>query len=362
MKISFYNFGSIKSAELWIKPFTVIAGKNETGKSFVLRTLYGIFSSYHKSGDKGLVSGKFTVGGISARNLEQKLRWIFQQRQIGNLVNKLVEVKEKEEKKATIEIVSERGRSLISMSASQKRKVDFSDEEIILDLVIHHANFIATPLVLDLEKGMSYYKTMFPNNYGIPDIYWDIIKDIKNVGIADTVELEEIYEKIKEIIGGRFEYDPKEGFIFRKGKFKFNVNLVASGIKIFGLVQLLIERNFLGKNTVFIIEEPEVHLHPSLRFKLIDIFRLLSKNGVFVIFSTHSPEIIRYIEYLLRKGELSEENTEILHLIKEPDGSIGKREPQLETIEEILESLTEDYFYLVMKEKLEEGEKKNENK
>ena len=40
MRISFRNFGSIKSAELWIKPFTVIAGKNETGRSFVLRTLY----------------------------------------------------------------------------------------------------------------------------------------------------------------------------------------------------------------------------------------------------------------------------------------------------------------------------------
>ena len=360
MKISFYNFGSIKSAELWIKPFTVIAGKKETGKSFILRALYGIFSSHHKSGDRDLVSGKFTVGGISTRNLEQKLRWIFQQRQIGNLVNRYLEVKE--EKKATIEVVTEKNKSLLSITASQKRKIDFSDEEIILDLVIQRANFIATPLVLDLEKGISYYRTNLPANYGIPDIYWDIVKDIKNVDIADVVDLEEIYDEIRKTIGGRFEYDPKEGFIFRKGKFKFNMNLVASGIKIFGLIQLLIERNFLSRDTVLIIEEPEVHLHPSLRFKLVDIFKLLSESGVYVIFSTHSPEIIRYIEYLLQKKKLSEENIEILHLIETPAGSTGKREPQLEVIEEILESLTEDYFYLVMKETLEEGEEKNENK
>jgi predicted ATPase len=355
MKVFFSNFGSIKRAELWIKPFTVIAGKNETGKSFILRALYGIFSSYHKSGDKGLVSGGFTAGGISARNLEQKLRWIFQQRQVGNLVNKLVELGEKEERKAIIEIDTKKGRSFIGISASQKRKVDFSDEEIILDLVIHRANFIATPLVLDLEKGISYYRTNLPANYGIPDIYWDVVKDVKNVDIADVIELEEVYEGIREIIGGRFEYDPKEGFIFRKGRYKFNMNLVASGIKIFGLIQLLIERNFLRKDTVLIIEEPEVHLHPSLRFKLVDIFRLLSEKGVYVVFSTHSPEIIRYIEYLLRRKELSEENTEILYLTGTPEGSVGKREPKLEVMEEILESLTEDYFFLVMKEGLEEG-------
>ncbi len=354
MKVSFRNFGSIKSAELWIRPFTVIAGKNEVGKSFILRALYGVFSSYHRVGDKSLVFGKFTVGGLSAKNLEQKFRWIFQQGQIGNLVNKL-----SEEKKATIRITTDKGEYLIVITSSQKRKMDFSSEEIIPDLTIHHANFIVTPLVLDLEKGISYYKTRLPNNYGVPDIYWDIMRDIRDIGIADEIELEEIYEKIEKIIGGYFEYDPKEGFIFRKGKYKFNMNLVASGIKIFGLIQLLIERNFLRKDTLLIIEEPEVHLHPSLRFKLVDVFKLLSERGVYVIFSTHSPEIIRYIEYLLRRKELSEESTEILYLTGTPEGSVGKREPKLEVIEEILESLTEDYFYLVMKEELEEsGENK----
>jgi len=65
MKISFRKFGSIKRAELEIKPFTVIAGENEAGKSFILRALYGILSSHHKAGDKNLVFGKFTVGDIA---------------------------------------------------------------------------------------------------------------------------------------------------------------------------------------------------------------------------------------------------------------------------------------------------------
>ena len=40
MKVFFSSFGSIKRAELEIKPLTVIASKNETEKSFILRALY----------------------------------------------------------------------------------------------------------------------------------------------------------------------------------------------------------------------------------------------------------------------------------------------------------------------------------
>jgi predicted ATPase len=349
MKFFFRNFGCVRKATIELKPFTVIAGKNESGKSFILRALYAILSSFHRIGDKNLFVGKFTVGGLSAEKIEHKFRWVFQQGRIGNLVNKF-----SEEERAEIEIVAGKRKYVITIKQDSKRKIKISDEEIIPDIAIHYVNFIATPLILDLKKGMSFYRTMFSNNYGVPDIYWDIVNDIENVGIADVIEFEEIYGKIKNLMGGYFEYDQKEGFIFRKGKYKFNMNLVASGIKIFGLIQLLIERNLLSKNTFLLLEEPEVHLHPSLRFKLIDVLKLLSDSGAYVIFSTHSPEIIRYVEYLLRKKELTEKNTEVLHLTIGEKGSIGKREPLMETVREVLNSLTEDYFELVLREELEE--------
>jgi len=42
------NFGKIKKAKFQVKPFTVIAGKNASGKSFITRALYSIFSSLNK--------------------------------------------------------------------------------------------------------------------------------------------------------------------------------------------------------------------------------------------------------------------------------------------------------------------------
>jgi predicted ATP-dependent endonuclease of OLD family len=42
------GFGKIKQAKFQIKKFTVIAGKNASGKSFITRALYSIFSSLNK--------------------------------------------------------------------------------------------------------------------------------------------------------------------------------------------------------------------------------------------------------------------------------------------------------------------------
>ncbi|NOQ63638.1 MAG: AAA family ATPase [Methyloprofundus sp.] len=48
LDISISNFGKIKKAEINIRPFTVIAGKNSSGKSFVTKSLYSFFSTINK--------------------------------------------------------------------------------------------------------------------------------------------------------------------------------------------------------------------------------------------------------------------------------------------------------------------------
>jgi predicted ATPase len=48
LNIKVSNFGKIKDAKLYIRPFTVIAGKNSSGKSFVTKALYSFFSTINK--------------------------------------------------------------------------------------------------------------------------------------------------------------------------------------------------------------------------------------------------------------------------------------------------------------------------
>ncbi len=48
INVEIKNFGKIRDANFKIKPFTIIAGKNSSGKSFITRSLYSIFSSLNK--------------------------------------------------------------------------------------------------------------------------------------------------------------------------------------------------------------------------------------------------------------------------------------------------------------------------
>jgi energy-coupling factor transporter ATP-binding protein EcfA2 len=60
--VAIQNFGKIKQAAFQVKPFTVIAGKNACGKSFITRGLYSVFSSLNKDNYAiELVKGAFKI-------------------------------------------------------------------------------------------------------------------------------------------------------------------------------------------------------------------------------------------------------------------------------------------------------------
>ncbi|MBQ2431200.1 MAG: AAA family ATPase, partial [Campylobacter sp.] len=52
MKISLRNIGLIEKADVDINGITVIAGKNNTGKSTVAKSLYSVFKAFYNIDDK----------------------------------------------------------------------------------------------------------------------------------------------------------------------------------------------------------------------------------------------------------------------------------------------------------------------
>ncbi len=70
----------------------------------------------------------------------------------------------------------------------------------------------------------------------------------------------------------------------------FNFNSLSSGEKeVVNIVFDFILRK--PKNCIVIFDEPEIHLHPELSFKMIQTLRSVGENNQF-IFLTHSPDII----------------------------------------------------------------------
>lgn len=84
----------------------------------------------------------------------------------------------------------------------------------------------------------------------------------------------------------------------------------------YGVTQLLpiILQIALFENSVFIIEEPEANLHPALQSKMADMFmEAIKKFNIQLIVETHSEYLIRKLQYLTAKKEISSEDTQIYY-------------------------------------------------
>ncbi len=116
--------------------------------------------------------------------------------------------------------------------------------------------------------------------------------------------------RINKIISGEFYYDKnKQTFYYKKGNIDRIESInTASGIKSFGLFQLLLKSGNINPKNLIIIDEPENHLHPEWQLKYAKMIVELVKNGISVVISSHSSYIIQALK-LYSKQEKIEEKT-----------------------------------------------------
>ena len=88
-----------------------------------------------------------------------------------------------------------------------------------------------------------------------------------------------------------------------------------------------------SNSEILIIEEPEANLHPNLQSKLADIFALTVKTfpRLNLIIETHSEYLIRKLQYLTAKGDISPDDTSIYYF--NADKYVSPQEPKVKQIE-----------------------------
>ncbi len=116
----------------------------------------------------------------------------------------------------------------------------------------------------------------------------------------------ELLSRITQIIEGRFFYDDEQSeFKFEKqGSSTIQAINTASGVKAFGIIQLLLEANTLDERSLLIIDEPENHLHPEWQIKYADIITELVRENISVIINSHNPYMIQALNYFVKKKDL----------------------------------------------------------
>lgn len=140
----------------------------------------------------------------------------------------------------------------------------------------------------------------------IPIHIKDLAEKIDSLRIYQVKKSIQESLKIDEIVDGHFMFDPtSRRLLFKqKGEFLSPIN-VASGVKSFGIVEMLLETNMLSGDKMLIWDEPENHLNPKWQIEFASVFVQLAKAGVPILVSTHSPYFVQAIRYFSEKYELT---------------------------------------------------------
>ncbi len=186
--------------------------------------------------------------------------------------------------------------------AFQKNEIIHYSSEISL---IHKAIYYSSPLVIDFIEGWRFPDVMTRNLCRLLIDYGDAITDDQNLFVQSMQQgkLEVVLKKLKSVIPGQLVRDGRNYALELPNCGEpINLKNLSTGIKAFMVLKMLIEANLIKKRDVLILDEPEIHLHPSWQLVYAEIIVLLQKEfDLSVVITTHSNFFLDAIETYTKK-------------------------------------------------------------
>jgi len=317
MELQLKNIGMIKEANVKIDGLTVIAGENDTGKSTVGRVIYAIIKSLQDD----ISDKKNSYENVRASKVHDILSGIFKKNIL--VKNSFIGCCNYFIKNVNGSIYSGYNSSTSSVVSEVK------------DVV-----FIESPLIWNFSDFFRDI-ALIESKMNIEISYPYLMNDLNfKLFIKSTLSGIDMQHKILHLIKGKFKKDEKGNYFFNRDGKRIELVNTATGIKYFGIFQVLSENNWLNKNTFLILDEPEVHLHPKWQLEMAEIIVELVKNGVKVLVNSHSPYMI---EALKRYSDIKEQENKTNFYLAE-DGYIKQiNNSNSETLVEVFEKLSEPF-------------------
>ena len=319
------NIGAIKDAQIHLNGLAVIAGENDTGKSTVAKILMAMIKTHNISWWK-----KRKYGKTDSRQ------------EFDMLTNQLFD---SEISKSGSARICEKEKIFYRTEIKNNRCDDFesSRQDWYRD-----ATYIQGSFVWDFFDFFSSVRIINDNAqiYGnrsklvYPYLFWDLYQKMEGIDtyFHTNKNLQDIKQKITEIINGNFLKINKKTYKFYRNNEEISLKNVATGIKQLGIIQVLLNNNRITSQGLLIFDEPENHLHPKWQLKFAEILIQLSTLQVPIIVNSHSPN---FIEAIYKYG-LKYSATTHFHLAN--NGLIKKHQNSNEkTLELIFEKLNEPY-------------------
>lgn len=403
MKLKLQNISIIEEADIEIDGITLIAGKNDSGKSTIGKVLYSVvkgfnqqegffqekknrmISYYYQDILKELKKNwneditKFQTKEINddwinyieelvfnesipeeiKKTIQDKIHHIknYFKREYNTIAQKQDEIElwirseianlynifERPRKDFRIELEDLLGNAVIV-----DRFKNISTENVYLELnnnletYYKESFYIESPLIIDepLQRFIGKDNSL---NFG-RSRQEELASSLSNPIQSNTADYSVIYKRISKIINGEITIDLLEGVRYKKNSQDIDIKNTAVGIKSFGIIQLLLKNNRLNNRTLLIIDEPEVHLHPIWQVKYAEILVLLSKEfEIPMLLTSHSPYFIEALEAYTKKYKY-ESSTNFYFAEKNENGFSSKIINVTKDISPILQSISNAFY------------------
>ena len=167
--------------------------------------------------------------------------------------------------------------------------IDRDNDKLSITNDIENVVYIDTPMAIG-------------NVSGVRNDHW---MDLNKLIMKDSIQNNDTFSS--QIIHGSAKFERtdlfRNKFIFKRDDGKeFNLLEVATGVKSFSILQMLLNNGSLNGDTLLILDEPEAHLHPQWIVEYGRFLVYLNKViGVKLLVASHNPDMVSALKYITEK-------------------------------------------------------------
>ena len=172
-----------------------------------------------------------------------------------------------------------------------------SEEKVMQPYYLKQSLYVNSPLFVDYHVDDEIWS----------DLKWKIIKASEESNVQEA-----LLDEVKTIMGGNIKESDDEfigdlHYVSADGVIDIPIKDAATGLKSFAYLYSLGKNGYITPETVLIIDEPEVHLHPKWVVEFARILVHLHKQvGVKILLASHDPDMVAALQSIGEKEELGE--------------------------------------------------------
>lgn len=152
--------------------------------------------------------------------------------------------------------------------------------------------YIDNPFVIDNITNNLRYTSIIKKNL------LDLIIKPKQKNLSFEILTQKYFNEIfnKVISIGELQ-KRKNNYKYEYDNIEFPISNISTGLKVFLIIKTLLNNGSIKDNSILILDEPEIHLHPEWQLVFAEILVLLQKTfGLHILLTTHSPYFLKAIE------------------------------------------------------------------